>query len=424
MNTAQPFDHGLPYEELAEAAYFIWEGRGRPQGEDAQHWAMAVQQLLRERLSTCVAALGHLTQQGNIGIWGGIGVLRHAAELVTGEQLADALKQRAPTGRNEGADNLVVAPLSAAINASISNADFTLAARVFRENYARVIQYEKDHGCQVHKGALAFDVGRAYLQAWDFFAAMHYFELAQHETRETRNDQTFSVYDFTLFEKNFWDAVQVNTASHPILIYQELWGIPYDKQSAYEDYSKLSQDSKLAYVIASAVRVRLQNISDHSGWEGSDALRLGYWSLAADLARLLEVEAKRRFKTASGAGPQDTLLACLEQGFHNTAYGDISKEIQVEIPKTFPRKTPVGASTPTSTQLYETHFDNMLARVHNSAVTKQDRLCTALYLLGFTRNQVAHKIDKGSKLFNQLGDAKKLVDLFIALCRTDEWKGL
>jgi hypothetical protein len=62
-------------------------------------------------------------------------------------------------------------------------------------------------GGETNGTSLAFDVARAYLLASDFFAAMHYFELAQHETRETTRDKNFSIYDFDLFEKNFWDTV-------------------------------------------------------------------------------------------------------------------------------------------------------------------------------------------------------------------------
>ena len=88
----------------------------------------------------------------------------------------------------------------------------------------------------------------------------------------------------------------------------------------------------------------------------------------------------------------------------------------------FPRQDNTGALTPS--QLYENHFDPLLARIRNAALTRKERICAALYLLGFTRNQVAHKVDKGSKLFTQLADAKFMVDLFLALCRTKEWAPL
>jgi hypothetical protein len=39
---------------------------------------------------------------------------------------------------------------------------------------------------------------------------------------------------------------------------------PYNKQAARDDYADISADAKLAYVIATAQRVRLQHISDHS----------------------------------------------------------------------------------------------------------------------------------------------------------------
>jgi hypothetical protein len=352
---------------------------------------------------------------------------RMGVKLMTEEAIQDALQGRQRNGRTQGDDNKVVAPLSQAINFAIGQGDFRLAAEVFRENYAHILAYERQAPpCEMHKGALAFDVARAYLQGWDFFAAMHYFELAERETQLTTADPNFSIYSFDLFEKNFWEAVQVNAVQHPIPIYNELWQIPYNKQSALDDYGEMSRNSKLAYIVASAERVRLQNIADHSGWEGSDALRLGYWTLAADLARLLEVEAKRRYKTAAGAAAPDniTIVPCLEGGFSNTAFGNISDEMQNVIRPMFPRQPPAGSAIPTAAQLYETHFDNMLARIRNPALSRKDRLCTALYLLGFTRNQVAHKIDRSSKLFQQLADAKFLVDLFLTLCRTKEWQAL
>jgi hypothetical protein len=129
----------------------------------------------------------------------------------------------------------------------------------------------------------------------------------------TDRNPAFSIYDFNLFEANFWDAIPQNTVKYPIAVYQEFWGVPYNKQAALDDYADIDKEAKLAYIIATAERVRLQHVADHSGWNGSKALGLGYWSLAADIARFLEIEAKRGFKTAAGAAPQDTLLACLEQ---------------------------------------------------------------------------------------------------------------
>jgi hypothetical protein len=359
--------------------------------------------------------------------WQMMGQGRMAIRLMTEEAMNDALANRPRNDREQATDNHIVVPLSTAINFAIAQGDFRLAAEVFRENYQNILAYEQAAPpCEMHKGALTFDVARAYLRGWDFYAAMHYFELAQDETRKTIHDDTFSIFSFDLFENNFWEAVHVNTVKYPIPIYNEFWQTPYNKANALDDYAQMSQNSKLAYIIASAERVRLQNIAEHSGWEGSNALRLGYWTLAADLARLLEVEAKRRYKTAAGAAAPDTItiVPCLEGGFTNTAFGNISDEMQNVIRPMFPRQPPHGHSTPTPADLYEAHFDNMLARVRNGGLNRKDRICTALYLLGFTRNQVAHKIDEKTKLFKQLADAKFLVDLFLTLCRTKEWAPL
>ena len=98
---------------------------------------------------------------------------RMAIRLMTEETLKDALANRPRSRRDQGVDNPVLAPVSTSINRAIQHGDFRLAATVFRENYAHILEYERqDPLCEVHKGALAFDVARAYLQGWDFFAAM------------------------------------------------------------------------------------------------------------------------------------------------------------------------------------------------------------------------------------------------------------
>lgn len=414
--------HGISDGEIQLAAYFVWEREGRPDGCQERHWLTAIQELLLARISLLEAAVRNAQPQNLLDVWKQLRSARHVIQVVTENDLKLSLYERPDRGRDQAADNIVLAPLSDTINRAIAGGDYRLAIASFRDGYTVIREYEDLKGCEVHKGAITFDVARAYLQSWDFFAAMHYFELAEHESIETTGDTTFSIYSFDLFEKNFWDALHVDATIHPIPIYQEFWSKPYDKASALEDYSNLSDDSKLAYIIASATRIRLQNIADHSGWEGSDGLRLGYWSLASDIARLLEVETKRRFKTTSGAAPADTLFKCLEQGFHSTALGQLSKEIQTEIPKSFPKKDSTGAKSPM--QLYEDSFDGLLAIIRDPAKSRFDRICHALYLLGFTRNQVAHRLDSSSKLFQQLDDAKFLVDLFLTLCRTDEWKGI
>ena len=106
---------------------------------------------------------------------------RLGVRLMTEDAVREALSSRPRNDRNQAADNQIVGPLSTAINFAIAQGDFRLAAEVFRENYAQILAYEQlAPPCEMHKGALAFDVARAYLRGWDFFAAMHYFELAEH----------------------------------------------------------------------------------------------------------------------------------------------------------------------------------------------------------------------------------------------------
>ena len=87
--------------------------------------------------------------------------------------------------------------------------------------------------------------------------------------------------------------------AHPITIYNEFWQTPYNKENGrFDDYSEMSKDSKLAYIIASAERI---SASEHLRSLGLGQFgRPAAWVLdtCRRLARLLEVEAKRRYKSA------------------------------------------------------------------------------------------------------------------------------
>ena len=71
-------------------------------------------------------------------------------------------------------------PPDRAINWAIRQATSGWPPRCSARTTRTSFEYERAAPpCEIHKGALAFDVARAYLLAWDFFAAMHYFELAE-----------------------------------------------------------------------------------------------------------------------------------------------------------------------------------------------------------------------------------------------------
>lgn len=421
-------EHGISDEEIQLAAYFVWEREGRPDGCQERHWVTAIHELLVARIMSLKAAVRNAQPQNLLDVWKQLRKARHTIQVATENDLQLSLLDRPDGGRDQAADNKFLAPLSDTINRAIELGDYRLAAATFRDGYAVVSDYEVSKGDEIHKGAITFDIARAYLQSWDFYAAMHYFEFSEFETRKTTGDSNFNIYSFDLFEKNFWDTFNYGTDAYPNDAYKALWGIDYDKSAAMADYGNLSSDSRLAYVIACSMRLRLQHVEAHSKWNGSNALRLGYWTIAADLARMLEVEANRTQAKPVGGGlpTRKTIVPCLEEGFRNTAFGDLSNEMRNVIRVMFPRKhhtdpAPTGCMPE---DYYEAAFDPILASIKDTTRSQPDRLAHSLYLLGFTRNQVAHRIDSSTRLFQQLNDAKYLVDLFIALCRINEWKAL
>jgi hypothetical protein len=75
---------------------------------------------------------------------------------------------------------------------AISQKNYQFAIDLFHECFALVRGYEQQANSEIHKGAMTFNVAVAYLRANDFSAAMHYFELAQRETRATTGGESMS----------------------------------------------------------------------------------------------------------------------------------------------------------------------------------------------------------------------------------------
>jgi len=425
MNEAETVrpHHGLSHEQIAIQAFAIWKQENEPDGRDKLHWHMAIENLLVAKIKELET---RLRPQNLNDVWNQLRILRHDVQVSSHSSTKMALSDRPKRGLNQKEDNEMLSPVNTEIFRALSIGDPYLAIKVFKDAYGEIIDYEQNNGVEAHKGAITFDVANAYLTSWDFYAAMHYYELAQDETRKTDQNDAFAIFDFDLFEKNFWDSFDYGADAHTNDAYQTLWDISYDKASAKADYGNLTTDSRLAYIIACSLRLRLQHLETHSHWNGSNALRLGYWTIAADLARLLEVESNHRQARLSGGGAptRKTIVPCLEEGFRNTAYGNLSHEMQNVIRPNFPRKHQTDPPPPgcLPEDYYEAAFNPLLSQIKDTTNSRADRLAHALYLLGFTRNQVAHRIDSTTKLFKQLDDAKYLVDLFIALCRTDEWK--
>jgi len=272
------------------------------------------------------------------------------------------------------------------------------------------ITHEFEHRTQsvLHKGAPTFNVGVAYLRDYDFRAAMHYFEVAQQETRLTYGEPGLDIYLHDLFDRNFWETVKAACATYPNGQYEELWGKPLDDTAAKDDWINLTPDSKLLYIITTAERIRYRQLADLARWDGSKSLRLAYWNLAADVARLVETEARNR-PTSKDA---KTLLAMLSQGFKAVRLGDLSAYVQNLHDNVF--KVKDGGA-------YNNHFKTIMGVVQDASRSELERVGHAVYLLGATRNQVAHSVDETLILFQDVAAARDVTDLLFALAHLDGW---
>lgn len=319
------------------------------------------------------------------------------------------IDSREPGPRNQGPDDAIFGPANNGIFLAISYRDLTMARQIFTECYEHALQYEKVNKCRMHKGSITFNIGIAYLRCYDFTGALHYFELAEEETRLTSGHKDWNIFlNPQLFDPNFWDTLDVAEKKHPLTIHQDLWGKPYSKDTGKKAWRKLSGNSKLLYIISAARRIHLRQLETGSGWGQSHSLKVGYWNLTADLSRLLETEVYRR----ADVSPKPwQLKSLLKQGFTSTVRGDLSTLIDGYM----------SARNIHNTATYNAHYADIKKDILNTALSKRERVAHAAHLLYATRNQVQHHVDRRLILYKSIEEAKFTSDVMISLCRLSAW---
>jgi hypothetical protein len=158
--------------------------------------------------------------------------------------VAGNLAERLPSPRHQANDNAIFGELAAATMVAISRQDCQFAITLFHDCYAIALQYEQENTCQVHKGAMAFNVALASLRANDFPSAVHYLELAEVETQLTTGDVDLMVYESDIFQSNFWQVVDLYQNESPPTLYADLWLVAFDSVQARADWTALQPQSK------------------------------------------------------------------------------------------------------------------------------------------------------------------------------------
>jgi hypothetical protein len=139
------------------------------------------------------------------------------------QQIRSGLEARAPGRRNAAQDDAIFGPLTACTAMCFNFKDWQLPIEVFDKCFELALTYEAKNGCEIHKGAMTFNVAIAYFQASDFPAAMHHFELAQMETAKTTGVLSWEVYTDDLFRKNFWDNIDFLKGLCPLTYFNTFW---------------------------------------------------------------------------------------------------------------------------------------------------------------------------------------------------------
>lgn len=335
---------------------------------------------------------------------------RHALATKIIDDTKALIDARQPGPRNQGADDIVFSSANDGIILAISHRDTALARQIFVECYDHALNYEAANNCQIHKGSITFNVGIAYLRSYDFSGALHYFELAEVETRLTSGHKNWNIFlNPLLFDPNFWDSLDAAEQSYPLTVHQELWGKPYSKDAGKKAWRKLSGYSKLLYIISAARRVHLRELEAGSGWGQSHSLKVGYWNLIADLSRLLETDVHRRADMPPPKPYQ--LKTLLKQGFTSTVRGDISALIGDYM----------NARNVSNTASYNTHYPDIKNGILDTTLSKRERVTHAAHLFYATRNQVQHHIDRKLIIYGSIDEAKFTSDVLLTLCRLSAW---
>jgi hypothetical protein len=346
---------------------------------------------------------------------------KHVADALIDQILKTVrtnLESRGKADRDQGKDDMLFSEVTSVLVEAATAGEFQLAIDVSKRCCALAQNYELSTGGQIHKGAITFNLALMYLAIDDFTAAMRYFEIAEAETRASQQqadpnkaDSTFDLFrTFDLFDRNFWHDIDRKAAAHPLPVYRTLWGIDFGSGAAKDDSKKLSYNSTLLYLIALARRMRYHQLAKETTWVGANSLHLAHWNLSADLGRLLETEMKKRCPPPPLGARKPTLLSLLLQCFHHTTKPvDLSK-LQEDLHK-------VHKVSDSST------FDAAFPILRNEIEcgTRDVRIANAVYLLGATRNQVAHGVDDSIVLFKDPSAAAFTVDVLLSLCHVEGW---
>jgi hypothetical protein len=282
---------------------------------------------------------------------------------------------------------------------------------MFEDCLAATLAYEKKMRCKVHKGAPTFNVSIAYLRSWDFSAAMHYLDLCQEETRRAYGEKNMSIFLHQLFDRLYWDKLDTDLREpgSKLLLYKKLWGERMRKKPAKLSWDLLTDDSKILYIICLVRRMRERELERQSHFRKSEGLALSYWTLAADLARILETEVKAKTQLAN-----EQLHGMLSKGLKHVTLGT-SKSISarfIDLHKIYKVK-----DTPT----FNAAFRTIEQAIKTSTNPHFEKVCQCVYLFYATRNQVAHKLDAAMVLYTDIEAAKFTTDVLICLCRLGAW---
>jgi hypothetical protein len=334
--------------------------------------------------------------------------VQHVIEGLVEQDVINALAARPAGPRNQAADDALFAELSTATVIAVSKQDYELAKRMFQRCYPIVRNYETVNNCEVHKGAIAFNVALANLRSNDFAAAMHYFQLAQEETRQTTADDGWGVFQSPLFQKNFWDILDLYQNQHPLELYQEFWATPFGSAAAQADWNGLSDHSKLNYIMINAERTSHRRLRAEPHMPMSQSIGLAYWNLISDLARLLETELSQKGFAQVG------LLSKILSGINAN---NVTQHVgfRTEVNRLH------GQHGVTNPAAFNAAYPDLHTRISDPHLALPLRIAAAAYLAGAIRNQVQHQVEITMTIFTDRAAAEFTTNTLLTLCRTVAW---
>lgn len=317
------------------------------------------------------------------------------------EKTQESLSRRAAGNRSES-DDMYFGFYNNTIQRLIGSGDHwgSLGADIFIALEEKILDFEKEHNIDLHKGSMYFNGGLCFLKAGDFEKALYYWTLADIEDQLTCKKAPHALFFNDIFNQNFGSSVRFMLTSEIEIeskINKLITGSIFD-YIEYEKYLRTQQNHNVINLMIIYYRRII-----YDSFANNDATKILYCKLVSDSCILFENNCKE-FLSKNAIPSANSLGGILFYMLGKQPVGDISTLAKV-------LKAKYKCET---VEQYNNTYSLLLKEI-DSETDRLAAIAKILYLITATRNQLAHKITPELCLYNDIEGCKRIIRfIFIA----------